>query len=123
MSRLLALCSDQSAVYRRDLVEVIVRLAEMPLGRKPRRQESALYLHLLVDSDVHLPVFRSLDLHRPDNYRNIGITVKSPAVKTRYRLIATVDYRVARRPCGRPALSELGVKVSFHPAQALRTPL
>jgi hypothetical protein len=31
--------------------------------------------------------------------------------------------RVARRPCGRPALSELGVKVSFHPAQALRTPL
>jgi hypothetical protein len=55
-----------------------------------------LYLHLLVDSDVHLPVFRSLDLHRPDNYRNIGITVKSPAVKTRYRLIATVDFRVAR---------------------------
>jgi hypothetical protein len=32
-------------------------------------------------------------------------------------------YRVARRPCGRPALSELGVKVSLHPAQALRTPL
>jgi hypothetical protein len=32
-------------------------------------------------------------------------------------------YRVARRPCGRLALSELGVKVSFHPAQALRTPL
>src|SRR5258707_13366479 len=31
-------------------------------------------------------------------------------------------YRVARRPCGRPALSELGVKVSLHPAQALRTP-
>ena len=29
-------------------------------------------------------------------------------------------YRVARRPCGRPALSELGVKVSLHPAQALR---
>jgi hypothetical protein len=55
-----------------------------------------LYLHLLVDSDVHLPVFRSLDLHRPDNYRNIGITVKSPTVKTRYRLIATVDFRFAR---------------------------
>jgi len=33
------------------------------------------------------------------------------------------NYRVARRPCGRPALSELGVKVSLHPAQALRTPL
>ena len=33
------------------------------------------------------------------------------------------EYRVARRPCGRPALSELGVKVSLHPAQALRTPL
>src|SRR5690348_2156088 len=32
-------------------------------------------------------------------------------------------YRVARRSCGRPALSELGVKVSLHPAQALRTPL
>jgi hypothetical protein len=31
-------------------------------------------------------------------------------------------YRVARRPRGRPALSELGVKVSLHPAQALRTP-
>src|SRR6202030_1769257 len=31
--------------------------------------------------------------------------------------------RVARRSCGRPALSELGVKVSLHPAQALRTPL
>jgi quercetin dioxygenase-like cupin family protein len=35
----------------------------MPLGRKPRRQESALYLQLLVDSDIHLPVFRSADLH------------------------------------------------------------
>jgi hypothetical protein len=35
----------------------------------------------------------------------------------------TDEYRVARRPCGRPALSELGVKVSLHPAQALRTPL
>ncbi len=33
------------------------------------------------------------------------------------------NYRVARRRCGRPALSELGVKVSLHPAQALRTPL
>ena len=33
------------------------------------------------------------------------------------------EYRVARRPCGRPALSELGVKVSPHPAQVLRTPL
>ena len=33
------------------------------------------------------------------------------------------ENRVARRPCGRPALSELGVKVSLHPAQALRTPL
>ena len=32
------------------------------------------------------------------------------------------SYRVARRRCGRPALSELGVKVSLHPAQALRTP-
>jgi hypothetical protein len=52
---------------------------------------------MLVDSDVHLPVFRSLDLHRPDNYRNIGITVKSPTVKTRYRLIATVDFRFARQ--------------------------
>jgi hypothetical protein len=29
----------------------------MPLRRKPRRQESALYLHLLVDNDIHLPVF------------------------------------------------------------------
>ena len=33
------------------------------------------------------------------------------------------EYRVARRPCGRPALSEPGVKVSPHPAQVLRTPL
>jgi hypothetical protein len=33
------------------------------------------------------------------------------------------NYRVARRPCGRPALSELAVKVSLHPAQALRMPL
>jgi hypothetical protein len=32
----------------------------MPLGRKPKRQESALYLQLLVDSDIHLPVFRSV---------------------------------------------------------------
>src|SRR5437879_975472 len=38
-------------------------------------------------------------------------------------LIRIEDYRVARRPCGRPALSELGVKVSLQPAQALRTPL
>jgi hypothetical protein len=29
----------------------------MPPRRKPRRQESALYLHLLVNSDIHLPVF------------------------------------------------------------------
>jgi hypothetical protein len=57
MSRFLALCFDQSAVYRRDLGEVIVRRAGMPLRRKPRRQESALYLHLLEDSDIHLPVF------------------------------------------------------------------
>src|SRR6266566_4961862 len=64
MSRSLALCSDQSAVYRRDLGKVIVRRAGMPLRRKPRRQESALYLHLLADSDIHLPVFRSADLHR-----------------------------------------------------------
>jgi hypothetical protein len=34
---------------------------------------------------------------------------------------AASDYRVARQPCGRLALSELGVKVSLHPAQALRT--
>jgi hypothetical protein len=27
-------------------------------------------------------------------------------------------YRVAGQPCGRRALSELGVKVSLHPAQA-----
>jgi hypothetical protein len=33
------------------------------------------------------------------------------------------NYGVARRACGRMALSELGVKVSLHPAQALRTPL
>jgi TolB-like protein/DNA-binding winged helix-turn-helix (wHTH) protein len=32
-------------------------------------------------------------------------------------------YRVARQPRGCPALSEPGVKVSLHPAQALRTPL
>jgi hypothetical protein len=57
MSRFLALCFDQSAVYRRDLGEVIVRRAGIPLRRKPRRQESTLYLHLFVDSDIHLPVF------------------------------------------------------------------
>jgi hypothetical protein len=39
-----------------------------------------------------------------------------------YRLVARHSYRVAKRPCGRPALSELGVKVSLHPVQALRTP-
>jgi hypothetical protein len=58
----------------------------MPLRRKPRRQESALYLHLLADGDIHLPVFRSADLPG-GQLSNIGITVKSPAVKTRYRLI------------------------------------
>src|SRR5438876_9852443 len=30
------------------------------------------------------------------------------------RLRRLHSYRVARRPCGRPALSELGVKVSLH---------
>ncbi len=59
----------------------------MPQGRKPRRQESALYLQLLVDSDIHLPVFRSADLHR-------WITVKSPAVKTRYRLVTATTLTV-----------------------------
>jgi hypothetical protein len=34
-----------------------------------------------------------------------------------------IGYRVARQPRGCPALSEPGVKVSLHPAQALRTPL
>jgi hypothetical protein len=61
-----------------------VRRAEMPLGRKPRRQESVLYLQLLVDSDIHLLVFRSADLHRRTTIATSGITVKSPAVKTRY---------------------------------------
>jgi len=32
-----------------------------------------LYLHLLVDSDVHLPVFRSLDLHRPITIATSGL--------------------------------------------------
>jgi hypothetical protein len=64
MSPFLALCFNQSALYRRDLGEVIVRRARMLLRRKPRRKESALYLHLLVDSDIHLAVFRSADLHR-----------------------------------------------------------
>ena len=33
------------------------------------------------------------------------------------------SFRIGRRPCDRTALSELGVKVSLHPAQALRTPV
>src|ERR1700719_4225187 len=37
-------------------------------------------------------------------------------------LLQVRNYRVARRPCGRPALSELGMKVYLLPAQALRTP-
>ena len=73
MSRFLTLCFDQSAVYRRQLGEVIVRRAGMPLRRKPTRLESALYLHQL------------------DNYRNIGITVNSPAVKTRYLMTTVSD--------------------------------
>jgi len=64
----------------------------MPLGRKPRRQESALYLQLPVDSDIHLPVLRSADLHRWTTVANIGIMVKSPAVKTRYRLLSIVGW-------------------------------
>jgi len=45
----------------------------MPLRRKPRRQESALYLHLLADSDIHLPVFRSADLHRRTTTATSGL--------------------------------------------------
>src|SRR6266568_6003695 len=73
MSRSLALCSDQSAVYRSDLGKVIVRRAGMPLRRKPRRQESALYLQLLVNSDIHLPIFRSADLHRRTTIATSGL--------------------------------------------------
>jgi hypothetical protein len=73
MSRFLALCFDHSAVYRRDLGEVTVRRAGMPQRRKPRRQESALYLDLLVDSDIHLPVFRSADLHRRTTIATSGL--------------------------------------------------
>ena len=47
-----------------------MRRAGVPLRRKPRRQESALYLHLLADSDIHLPVFRSADLHRRTTIAN-----------------------------------------------------
>jgi hypothetical protein len=32
-----------------------------------------------------------------DNYRNIGITVKSPAVKTRYRLISSIEAEHSER--------------------------
>src|SRR5580700_7837247 len=89
MSRVLAYYPEQSAIYRRDLGEVIVRPAGMPLGRKPRRQESH-YLPPPARRQRHspagLPFSRSAEA---DNYRNIGITVKSPAVKTRYRLVTS----------------------------------
>ena len=44
----------------------------MPLGRKPRRRVFALHLHLLVDSDIHLPVFRSADLANFQTYPSFG---------------------------------------------------
>ena len=50
-------------------------------------------------------------------------SARNPSVRLRDLTAWSVDnYRVARRARGRPALSELGVKVSLHPAQALRTP-
>src|SRR6516165_12469770 len=39
------------------------------------------------------------------------------------KAVARSLHRVAGQPRGCPALSELGVTVSRHPAQALRTPL
>jgi len=60
----------------------------MPLG-KNRDARTALYLHLLVDSDIHLPVFRSPDLHRRITIATSGLRWKSPAVKTRYRLVSS----------------------------------
>jgi hypothetical protein len=56
--------------------------------------------------------------------KNINAGIAKKCRKDYGRNCVLVDYlRVARRPCSRPALSELGVKVSLHPAQALRTPL
>ena len=59
MSRYLAF-APINPPFTGDLGEVIVRRAEMPLARKLRGQELALYPQLLVDSDIHLPVFRSV---------------------------------------------------------------
>ena len=68
--------------------------------------------HVFVDWDVE----RQGDLLGDSRTAPVGITLLHFDDRMN-------EYRVARRPCGRPALSELGVKVSLHPAQALRTPL
>jgi len=54
---------------------------------------------------------------------SLGITAGLPVTREELSINRAANYRVARWPCGRLALSELGVKVSLHPAQALRTPL
>jgi len=54
--------------------------------------------------------------HQREKYRNENLEYLREG-----KFFGSVD-RVARRPCDRLALSELGVKVSLHPAQVLRTP-
>src|SRR6266550_2700148 len=96
MSRFLALCSDQSAVYRRDLGEVIVRRAGVPLRRKPRRQDphctstcSQTATFTCRSSVLLICTGRQL-------YRDYG---ESPAVKTRYRLLTTVSRMAVAGRC------------------------
>jgi len=53
-----------------------------------------LYLHLLVDSDIHLPVFRSPDLHR-------RITIATSGLQWNHRRSKRWSRGVARRfRCG-----------------------
>jgi hypothetical protein len=69
-----------------------------------------LYLHLLIDSDIHLQVFpRSFVLlisAQADNYLNRGITVKSPAVKTRMIASTMAGFRA---PTGHPDQCFVGI--------------
>jgi len=67
----------------------------MPLRRKPRRQESALYLHLLADSDTHLPVFRSADLHRRTTIATSGLRWNHRRSKRAIAWLHQLTYQVS----------------------------
>src|SRR5208283_4352427 len=108
-----------------------VRYRALPhsLGTTSRRSFPPLNLHndRVRRNHGRLPSSRCIESARTHRARVCALPHRASdtilRLLARFAELTSPSSRRARRPCGRPALSELGVKVSLHPAQALRTPL